>query len=111
MDEIKPMATPKKISKELAEEYLELLQKIGEEGLYQRTLGVMNIPTDKMENPDIEVLDFSDAFISRYRSTGEEAYLTIGKILRKAAHKIYRNLLEKDKTKKINTRFLNLIKT
>ena len=110
MEETKPMATPKKLSSELANEYIDLLSKIGEEGLYQRTLGVVNQPELKVENPDIEILDFSEAFVSKYRSTGQEEFLTIGKILRRAAHKIYRTLLEKDKTKKPSPRFLTLIK-
>ena len=108
MDDIN-MGTPKKISDTLASEYIELLQKVGEEGLYKRTLGVLDAGS-KIENPDLEVLEFSEAFFSKYRATGEEAYFIIGKILRKAAHKIYRQLLEKDKAKKINTKFLNLVK-
>ena len=108
MDDIN-MGTPKKISDTLASEYIELLQKVGEEGLYKRTLGVLDAGS-KIENPDLEVLEFSESFFSKYRATGEEAYFIIGKILRKAAHKIYRQLLEKDKAKKINTKFLNLVK-
>ncbi len=58
--------------------------------------------------PHIKYLDFYDMFIVLYRREGNESYIKIAKILRRAAHKIYRVMLKKNMTKK-NIRFLNLI--
>lgn len=58
--------------------------------------------------PNLEYLDYSDRFIILYRREGDEVYLSIAKMLRKAAHKIYRIMLKKKMTAP-NTKFLNLV--
>lgn len=58
--------------------------------------------------PDLEFLDCHDRFIILYRREGEEVYLKIARIFRRAAHKIYRTMLKKDMTA-INAKFLNLV--
>jgi len=58
--------------------------------------------------PHLEYLDYYDRFIILYRREGDEIYLGIAKMLRKAAHKIYRIMLKKDMTT-INPRFLTLV--
>jgi hypothetical protein len=58
--------------------------------------------------PNLELLDYHDQFIILYRREGDEVYLTVAKVFRRAAHKIYRIMLKK---KMCNTdkRFLNLL--
>lgn len=58
--------------------------------------------------PELEYLQHYDQFIILYRREGEEAYLHIARLLRKAAHKIYRIMLKKKMTAP-NTKFLNLV--
>lgn len=58
--------------------------------------------------PHLEYLDYHDRFIILYRREGDEIYLSIAKMLRKAAHKIYRIMLKKKMTTH-NSRFLTLV--
>ena len=58
--------------------------------------------------PNIEFLEYSDRLIFLYRKEGDEACLHVSKLLRKAAHKIYRIMLKKNMTD-INHKFLNLV--
>lgn len=62
----------------------------------------------KGEIPNLEFLNYNDRFIILYRREGEEVYLQVAKIFRKAAHKIYRIMLKKKMTD-INPKFLNLV--
>lgn len=64
--------------------------------------------TYKGQLPDLEFLDYYDRFIILYRREGDEIYLQIAKVLRKAAHKIYRIMLKKNMTT-TNVKFLNLV--
>lgn len=58
--------------------------------------------------PHLEYLDYHDSFIILYRREGDEVYLRIAKMLRKAAHKIYRIMLKKNMAVP-NNRFLTLV--
>lgn len=58
--------------------------------------------------PDLEFLDYHNRFIILYRREGEEVYLRVARIFRKAAHRIYRIMLKKDMTAP-NAKFLNLV--
>ena len=58
--------------------------------------------------PNLEFLEYHDQFIILYRREGEEPYLEIAKIFRKAAHKVYRVMLKKELTTR-NEKFLNLV--
>ncbi len=64
--------------------------------------------TYKGVSPDLEFLDYYDRFIILYRREGEEIYLQVAKLFRKAAHRIYRLMLKKNMTPK-NAKFLNLV--
>ena len=58
--------------------------------------------------PHLEYLDYHDRFIILYRREGDDVYLRIAKMLRKAAHKIYRIMLKKNMTPP-HPKFLNLV--
>ena len=94
---------------EISKTCMELLAKSGEEGLYKY---LKRIAFSKTIEPglEIEFIDTSDDFFSLYRSTGEEDYFVIGKILRRVGHAVYRHGFKMDSKKKINKKkFLNLI--
>ena len=58
--------------------------------------------------PHLELLDYYNQSIIWYRREGDEIYLNMAKVFRRAAHKIYRVMLKKELTNK-NDKFLNLI--
>lgn len=62
----------------------------------------------KGRSPETEFLDYYDQFIILYRREGEEIYLDLARVFRKAGHKVYRVMLKKSLTEK-NSRFLNLV--
>lgn len=59
-------------------------------------------------SPENELFDFYEKFLLIYRREGDEVYLKIAVLFRKAAHKIYRVLLKKQMVSR-NSKFLNLI--
>lgn len=62
----------------------------------------------KGEVPNLEFLNYYDRFIILYRREGDEVYLQVARVFRKAAHKIYRIMLKKKMTEP-NPKFLNLV--
>lgn len=62
----------------------------------------------KGKSPELEFLDVYDQFIILYRREGEDVYLDLARVFRKAAHKVYRVMRKKKMTEK-NERFLNLV--
>ena len=58
--------------------------------------------------PHLEYLEYYDRFIILYRREGDEVYRSIARMLRKAAHKIYRIMLKKNMTPP-NPKFLTLV--
>lgn len=65
--------------------------------------------TYKGTAPDLEFLNYYDRFMTLYRREGDDTYLQVAKVFRKAAHKMYRILLKKDMIQE-NVKFLNLVK-
>ena len=100
----------KRISEVQVKTYLEMLLEHGEDGLYRKAVGsgIIRYASD-IKNPEIELLDLAEAFFTLYRRTGDELHFTIGKVLRRAAHTLYRKL-QKDYSKEINVRFLNVVR-
>jgi len=89
----------KSISKKRREAYIKLLHTSGENKLYAATIGIGMKAAAHCSNPEIQILDESDAMLYLYRRTGQEEYLLISKCLRKAAHVVYRQLLSQDANK------------
>lgn len=58
--------------------------------------------------PDIEYLNYHDKLYILYKKDGDETYLEMAILFRKAAHKIHRVLLRK-KLVLSNNRFLTLV--
>lgn len=62
----------------------------------------------KGESPEIDLMDYHDDFLTLFRREGDQTYLKLAKVFRRAAHHIYRTLLKKELTTK-NSRFLNMV--
>ncbi len=62
----------------------------------------------KGKSPELEFLDYYDHFITWYRREGEEVYLDLARVFRRAGHKVYRVMLKKKMTDR-NLKFLNLV--
>jgi hypothetical protein len=99
----------------LKQEYVTKYLASGDEKFYRTILVLalkklvsINNGTYKGMPPNLEYLGYHDQFIILYRREGDEVYLRIAKMLRKAAHKIYRIMLKKMMTVP-DTRFLNLV--
>jgi len=103
------MAT-NRISDKIKEKHLNILRKVGEEGLYKQAVATCLLSTYKRKIPEVEVLNLSDAFLSLYRRTGDENFLAICRALRRAAHKVYRELDKKsgNRNNDYSSRFLTI---
>lgn len=95
---------------EVAQNYLQLLKNKGEVGLYRHVVGTGVMRSVKERNPEIEILNLSESFFSLFRSTGNDDYFKIGRILRRAANKLYRQFLRINKDKEVNLKFLNVVR-
>jgi hypothetical protein len=62
----------------------------------------------KDKSPEIEFLDYYEENLTLYRRNGEQIYLDLAKIFRRAANKVYRSLLKKKLIKR-SDKFLNVI--
>lgn len=103
------MAT-KQINEDLQIKYLNMLRQLGENGLFRRAVGTGLIDSGDVSEPDLEILNLAEAFFALHRRTGNENYFIIAKVLRRAAHVVYRELMRQNKDKKPNfQRFLNVI--
>jgi hypothetical protein len=97
------------LSKNKPEEYIKLFDKKGEIGLYKWAVGEGVVSLSVCESPDVMFLDLAEYFFALSRSTGNKKYFVVGKIFRKAAHKLYRVLFILKPDHQINSRFLNII--
>lgn len=96
-------------NKDTIASYTKLLKLKGEEGLYRYVVGSGIIRATEIKSPEIELLDLSDSFFCLYRSSGKDEHFIIGKVLRRAAHRLYRQFLKINKDKQINSKFLNMV--
>lgn len=99
-----------KLNEELARQYIELLEKKGESGLYKQAIAVGVRASVDIKNPENDILNLSEAFLLKFRTTGNEDYFIISKCLRRAAHALYREFLKSNKNIEFNKRFLNMVK-
>ncbi len=100
----------KKLSDQHIKTYLEMLIEHGEDGLYRKVIGTGFLRyASSIKCPEVEILDLSDAFFAAHRRNGDEILFTVGKVLRRSAHTLYRTLLRQDTKRPINKRFLNAI--
>jgi hypothetical protein len=58
--------------------------------------------------PEVELLEYYNQFLFLYRREGDEDYLKMARLFRKASHKIYRVMLKHGLTS-YNINFLNAV--
>ena len=100
----------------LKKEFVPKYQAVGETKFYRflllyalNKLVYMEKGSYKGQSPELELLDYYDRFLILYRREGERVYLDLGRVFRKAGHKIYRVMLKKKMTEKNPSRFLTLL--
>lgn len=103
--------TTARISEKIKEEYERLLCSKGDYYLYRHILGTGILNRQNVEYPEIFFLNQAEAFFALYRQTGNERFFVIGKVLRRAAHRLYRTYRRLNEGYPQNARFLNLIKS
>lgn len=86
-----------------------MLHKHGERGLYEKAVGAGMAEAATNSNYDVEILHLSESFLTLYRRTGNEDYAAVSRVLRRAAHAVYRQLVKKG-AKNNDPRFLTLVK-
>lgn len=99
-----------RLAKKLKQEYENLLISKGEEYFYKYAVGSGFMDRSNYERSEILMLDRAEAFFILFRQTGNDNYFTIGRILRKAAHRLYRNRIQSMEEPEVNARFLYLVK-
>ncbi len=99
----------------MSDNFVEKYKQIGEQKFYNflltyalNRLVITNSKGHKSTSPELELLEYCDKFLVSYRRSGDETYLEISKVFRKAAHKIYRIMIKKNMTSK-NLKFMNLV--
>jgi hypothetical protein len=100
------MLVPQKTQKE----YEKLFLKIGEMRFFNYIYTNGLASKKYSEHPDNIILEQSECFFSLFRSTGNENFFIIGKVLRRVAHKLYRHYKKIYITYPVNVKFLQLIK-
>jgi hypothetical protein len=101
----------KKLSDVVLNSYLKSLKKHGDDVFYKKVVGLAFIrKADEVSaSPHVELLELSECFFKLARRTGEGVYFDIAKILRRAGHAVYRELVRQNKAEK-DARFLSICK-
>lgn len=99
----------KNISEESIKNYIERLNKNGEEAFYRHLIAIGVKRSVNVKNPENEMMDMSESFLQLNRRTGEEVYAVFYRLFRRAAHTLYRQLDNKNSQKKSNNRFLHAV--
>lgn len=90
--------------------YESIIDSNGEDGLYTYLLDHFTKLIEDDSNLEIRILENSENFFQLYRQTGEDIHFTLGKILRRVSHSIYRKTLKFYKNKRPNyKKFINII--
>lgn len=97
------------INKKVATLYEDTLKKLGERKFFERVVGDCILERASVDFPEINMLDRSEGFFTLARRTGNQNYFIIGKILRRAAHRLYRDGKKRDSSYPVNKRFLAII--
>jgi hypothetical protein len=99
-----------RVPKRIREEYEKLLKDVGEAKFYEHVLESGFSIKRHITMPEVKMLEQSNDFFSLYRTTGNNNYFRIGIILRRVAHKLYRDSFYADPKRPVDRRFLNIVK-
>jgi hypothetical protein len=98
------------VTKRIQEQYSAMLIQVGENSFLNHVFQEGVLAKNFYEHPEITMLEQSESFFALFRTTGDAKYFTIGKLLRRAAHKLYRNGKRKNPNYPSNKKFLDVIK-
>jgi hypothetical protein len=98
------------VTKKIRDEYETILRSVGESGLYSNVLCAGILHRKHIDAPELMMMDQSDSFFSLYRTTGNENYFVIGRVLRRVAHRLYRESMKLKPITPRSNRFLNIVK-
>lgn len=101
---------PMKVTKRIQDEYETLLKDVGEDRFFNHVFVNGVSARRHYEYPEVTMLEQSEAFFALFRTTGDSNYFTIGKILRRAAHRLYRDGKRKNPEYPANKKFLHSVK-
>jgi hypothetical protein len=106
------MSSVVRLEKKIKDQYENKLRAVGIDGLYKYVIGQGILNKKITTHPELVLLDHSNYFFSLYRQKNDEINYLIGRCLRRASHKLYRELLKSSENDDypINARFLNVVK-
>lgn len=99
-----------RVTKRIREEYETLLRDVGEARFYNHVFGTGVLARRHFEHPENMMLDQSEAFFALFRTSGNRNYFVIGRILRRAAHRLYRDGMRRNPEYPVNKRFLDVVR-
>lgn len=99
-----------RVTKRIREEYESLLHNSGEDKFYRHVFGTGILARRHFDRPENMMLDQSEAFFALFRNTGNNNYFIIGKILRRVAHRLYRDIRRSIPEYPADNRFIDSVK-
>ena len=104
------------MSADLKKEFIPKYLAAGEQRFYRflllyglNKLVMIEKGTFRGITPEAQLLRCHDEFVILYKREGEQVYLDLARIFRRAAHKIYRIMLKKKMTEPNPEKFLTLV--
>jgi hypothetical protein len=98
------------VNQRIRDEYENLLKSVGEVRFFDHMFTTGISARKHFNHSENVMLEQSESFFSVFRSTGNENYFIIGRILRKVAHKLYRDNKKINKNYPTNRQFLQIVK-
>lgn len=98
-----------RVTKRIRDEYEMLLNDIGEVKFFKHIFSTGILARKHFDYPEIVMLDQAEAFFVMFRTTGNYNYFTIGRLLRRAAHKLYRDNKSRNIEYPVNKRFIDIV--
>jgi hypothetical protein len=99
-----------KVTRRIQDEYSTLLQDVGEDRFFDHVFVNGVSARRAYDHPENMMMEQAEAFFALFRTTGDSNCFTIGKILRRVAHKLYRDGKKKNPEYPVNKKFLYVVK-
>lgn len=99
-----------RVTKRIRDEYETLLKDAGEAKFFSHVFKSGVSARRHFDHHENMMLDQAEAFFALFRTTGNRNYFTIGKLLRRAAHKLYRDSKKKVPNYPANKKFLDIVR-
>lgn len=99
-----------RVTKRIRDEYETLLKDAGEAKFFSHVFREGVSARRHFDHPENMMLDQAEAFFALFRTTGNQNYFTIGRLLRRAAHKLYRDSKKKVPNYPVNKKFLDIVR-